>query len=54
MSDKLTVRTLVRIDDPQRGGASIQSGATVTLSRKLAEKLIAEGKAEAVRKDEKK
>lgn len=48
MKGTVTVRTLQRIDDPQRGGASIRSGVIVDLPKQFAKRLIAEGKAEKV------
>lgn len=48
MADEtIKVRTLARIDDPHRGGASIRAGITAELPKAMAERLIAEGKAEA-------
>jgi hypothetical protein len=46
MAEMLRVKTLARIDDPQRGGASIRAGVIVKLSQPFAKRLIAEGKAE--------
>lgn len=50
MAETIHVRTLARIDDPQRGGASIRANVKIDLPKAVAEKLIAEGKAEKAAK----
>ena len=48
MSDTVQVRTLERIDDPS-GSASIKAGVEIDLPKHIADRLIAEGKAEKVK-----
>lgn len=48
----IRIRTLERIDDPQRPGASIRSGVTISIQKAFADKLIAAGKAELVSGDQ--